>query len=91
MGEPLSAALTYRCIIEVTGPVERFPSHGAAWERHRSKAVPRSLGEIRSAAEAQRFYEKAFYDGRVLRDEPVIAIPVRMLVWLNDSSVSLRG
>ena len=83
VGVPLSNHLTYRCVLEVTGPVEHFASHGDAWSAHGEKAVPRSLGPVRSAAEAQRFYEKAFYEGRVLVDEPVIALPVRSLAWLE--------
>ena len=83
VGVPLADRLTYRCVMELCAPVEGYASHGAAWEAHREKAVPRSLGVIRSAREAQRFYEKAFYDGRELVDEPVLAIPVRVLAWFE--------
>ena len=79
----MAAHLRYRCVVEVTGAVERFASHGDAWEAHRERAVPRALGEVRSGAEAQRFYERSFYEGRVLVEEPVIAIPVRMIEWLE--------
>ena len=82
-GVPLSSALRYRCVMELTGAVETFASHGAAWEAHGARAVPRSLGAIRSAAEAQRFYEKSFYDGRVLVDAPVLAIPVAVVRWVE--------
>ena len=84
VGEPLASSLTYKCVIQVTGPVEFYESHGAAWEAHGARAVPRSLGPIRSAAEAQRFYERAFYDGRVLVHEPVLAIPVAMVGWVEE-------
>ncbi len=84
VGEPLASSLTYKCVIEVTGPVEFYESHGAAWEAHGARAVPRTLGPIRSAAEAQRFYERAFYDGRVLVHEPVLAIPVAMVGWVEE-------
>ena len=47
VGEPLAASLTYRCILEVTGPIGHHASHGAAWEAHRLSAVPHALGEIR--------------------------------------------
>ena len=40
--------------------------------------------DSRSAAEAQRFYEKSFYDGRVLVHEPVLAIPVAMVGWVEE-------
>ena len=82
-GVPLSSALRYRCVMELTGAVETFASHGAAWEAHGARAVPRSLGAIRSAAEAQRFYERSFYDGRVLVDAPVLAIPVAVVRWVE--------
>ena len=82
--EPLASSLTYKCVIQVTGPVEFYESHGAAWEAHGARAVPRTLGPIRSAAEAQRFYEKSFYDGRVLVHEPVLAIPVAMVGWVEE-------
>ena len=82
VGEPLASSLTYKCVIQVTGPVEFYESHGAAWEAHGARAVPRTLGPIRSAAEAQRFYERSFYDGRVLVHEPVLAIPVAMVGWV---------
>ena len=84
VGEPLASSLTYKCVIQVTGPVEFYESHGAAWEAHGARAVPRSLGPIRSAAEAQRFYERSFYDGRVLVHEPVLAIPVAMVGWVEE-------
>ena len=83
VGEPLASSLTYKCVMQVTGPVEFYESHGAAWEAHGARAVPRTLGPIRSAAEAQRFYEKSFYDGRVLVHEPVLAIPVAMVGWVE--------
>ena len=67
----------------MTGPVELHESHGAAWEAHGARALPRALGLIRSAAEAQRFYERAFYDGYVLVHEPVLAIPVAMVQWIE--------
>ena len=82
-GVPLSSALRYRCVMELTGAVEAFASHGAAWEAHGARAVPRALGAIRSAAEAQRFYERSFYDGRVLVDAPVLAIPVAVVRWVE--------
>jgi len=83
VGIPLADRLTYRCVMELAAPVEGYASHGAAWEAHREKAVPRSLGVIRTAAEAQRFYEKAFYDGNVLVNEAVLAIPVRVVAWFD--------
>ena len=84
VGEPLASSLSYKCVIQVTGPVEFYESHGAAWEAHGARAVPRTLGPIRSAAEAQRFYERSFYDGRVLVHEPVLAIPVAMVGWVEE-------
>ena len=83
VGTPLANSLTYRVVIEVSGPIERHASHGAAWEVHRARALPLSLGAIGSSAAAQRFYERTFYDGRVLEDEPVLAIPVRMVAWVE--------
>ena len=88
MGVPLSSRLHYRCVIEVTGPVEPFESHGAAWARHRDKAVPRALGPIHSPSDAQRFIEASFYNGRKLEHAPVIAIPVRVVVWQEGSLAS---
>ena len=35
MGVPLSSKLKYRCVVEVTAPIETHGSHGAAWEAHR--------------------------------------------------------
>lgn len=81
VGVPLSSQMHYRCLIEVVGPIEHYESHGAAWDAHRERAVPRSLGPVRSAAEAQRFYERCFYDGKLLVDSPVLAIPVRAVIW----------
>jgi len=82
VGVPLANALRYRCVLAVDGPIEHFASHGAAWEMHRQRALPASLGKIKSAQEAQRFIEFTFYDGRTI-DEPVIAIPVRVIAWLE--------
>lgn len=82
VGVPLGSHLVYKCVLEVSGPIVPFASHGAAWEVHRERAVPRALGPVHSAAEAQRFYEKAFYDGCELVDEAVIAIPVRVIAWM---------
>lgn len=84
VGEPLAARLRYTAVLEVTGPIAHHASHGAAWEVYGERVVPRALGPLRSAAEAQRFYEKCFYEGRVLQDAPVITIPVRMVAWLED-------
>ena len=86
MGVPLAAHLRYQCMLEVAAPISHHESHGAAWEVHRDAAVPRALVglvPLRSAAEAQRFYERAFYDGRVLVHEPVLAIPVAMVGWIE--------
>ena len=85
VGVPLSSRLRYRCVIEVTGAIEPFDSHGAAWEVHGERAVPASLGPIGSAAAAQRFYETTFYEGRALVNAPVIAIPVRVVAWLDST------
>ena len=46
--------------------------------------VTRLLASGYSAAEAQRFYERSFYDGRVLVHEPVLAIPVAMVGWVEE-------
>ena len=83
LGLPLSRQLTYLCVVEVTAPVEFFPSHGAAWTAHGDSALPRSLGRLQTAAAAQRYIEKTFYNGRVLANAPVVAVPVRAIAWLD--------
>ena len=83
VGVPLSSRLTYWCVLEVTGDIEHYASHGAAWADHGDSALPLSLtkGTVKSAAEAQRFYERSFYNGQVLRSTPVLAIPIRVVAW----------
>ena len=73
----------YRAVLEVTDPIEQHASHGAAWEVHGARALPHSLtrGTVRSGAEAQRFYERNFYNGQTLRNTPVLAIPIRVVAW----------
>ena len=80
---PLARSHTYRLIIEVTGPIESFASHGAAWEVHRENAVPHALGVLSTARQAQKFIEKSFYDGRAVVAKRVLAIPVRAVAWLD--------
>lgn len=82
MGVPLSSKLKYRCVVEVTAPIETHGSHGAAWEAHRERALPHALGALRTATEAQSFIERSFYNGRALH-KPVLAIPVRAVAWID--------
>jgi hypothetical protein len=89
VGVPLARHLRYRAVLEVTGPVLTFASHGAAWEVLRAQALPKALGEISSGPEAQRYIECTFYGGRRLSNEPVVAVPVRVHVW-DDRSASGR-
>ena len=70
----------------VAGAIERHDSIGHAWSAHKEKFVPRSLGRLSSEAEAQKFYEKTFCDGRSLDDEPCVAVPVRMIAWVDHPS-----
>ena len=83
LGVPLSSRLRYKCVIEVTAPVECYGSHGAAWEVHRENALPHALGALRTAAEAQTFIERSFYNGRTPSARGVLAIPVRAVAWID--------
>jgi len=82
-GVPLSNSLAYRCVMEVTAPIESHDSHGAAWEAHREKALPHALGTINTANQAQKFINKSFYNGRSPPRKPVLAIPVRAVAWFD--------
>ena len=63
---------------------ERGDGHGAGGYESEGPAVSGAVVRpAHAAAEAQRFYERAFYDGKVLVHEPVISIPVRMVAWLD--------
>ena len=79
----------YRCVLEVTGPITLHDSIADAYLVHRERAVPPALLGSRdppaliTGRQVQRFYEQSFYEGRSLVGEPVVAIPLRAVEWMD--------